>query len=211
MMSLFANPIVLAAIGICIVLFAYYMMIFIRPIKKVLLLRLRDYRGQDLTVSQETDLGLFCKAVKGVTHRFIKVGPAWVFHEGGRMITRFIGIEGTAYTGLIKGDGTVNVSVKDFLVFLWGEVFYNGIPKEQRDKVENDVIGITVAVERGDEEDSGLPTLTASDINDENEAVVLNKLADPSDKKTGDTFMKTVINFLLGASVMYFAIHQGWL
>lgn len=187
----------------------FYVIIFIRPSKKVLLLRPRDRRGKSLTVTQETDLGLVCKPSKGVTHRFIKVGPSWVFHEAGRMVTRFLGLEGTAYTAIVKGDELINVSIKDFLIFLWDEKFYDAIPKVQKDKVETDVIGVTIKVQGIDEEEAGLSTLTADDINDENDNIVLSKIAEPQKASTSQTIMNNIIWLVLGAAAMFFAVTKG--
>ncbi|GAH35236.1 unnamed protein product, partial [marine sediment metagenome] len=186
-----------------------YVIIFIRPAKKVLLLRPRDRRGKSLTVTQETDLGLVCKPVKKVTHRFIKVGPSWVFHEAGRMVTRFLGLEGTAYTGVVKGDEIVNISLREFLIFLWEEDFYSQIPKLQRDKVETDVIGVTIKVQAIDEAEAGIPTLTADDINDENDNIVLGKIAEPQKASTSQNIMNNLIWLALGAAVMFFASTKG--
>jgi len=127
------------------------------------------------------------------------------------MVTRFLGMEGTAYTAVARENELVNVSIMEYLTFLWGEKFYKGIPAAQRRKVETDVIGITIKVDRIDAEGEDLPTLTASDINDENENIVLSKLTEGSKPRTTDTVAKTLTTFLLGAAVMYFAIHQGWL
>lgn len=188
-----------------------YVLIFIKPTKKVMLLRPRDHRGKSLSIRQETDIGLACKAIKGVTHRFIKIGPSWVFHEGGRMITRFFGIEGTAYTALARGDAIVNVSVKEYLEFLWGEKFYKAIPEAQQTKVETDVIGITIKISEIDEDEKGLPTLTSSDINDEDDNLILSKIAKPQKQKTSQAIMNTIINFALGAALMYFIVKQGYI
>ena len=187
----------------------FYVIIFIKPTKKVLLLRPRDRRGKSLSVTQETDLGLVCKASKGVTHRFIKVGPSWVFHEAGRMITRFLGLEGTAYTAIVKGDELVNVSIKDFLIFLWDEAFYDAIPKVQRDKVETDVIGVTIRVQKIDEEETGLNPLTADDINDENDNIVLSKIAEPQKASTSQSIINNIIWLVMGALSMFFIVSRG--
>ena len=211
MASIFSNPIVIVMVPLICVMVVVYVMVFIKPIKKVLLLRPRDRRGTSLLITQETDIGLICKSVKGVSHRFFKFGPAWVFHEGGRMVTRFFGIEGTAYTAIVRDGKEVNVSVKEFLIFLWGEKFYKGIPQVQRDKVETDVVGLTIQVDKVDEEENDLLPLTASDINDENESVVLSKLAEPQKARTSDTVIKTIVNVLLGAALAYFVIKQGYL
>lgn len=187
-----------------------YVFLFIKPTKKVLLLRPRDHRGKSLSVVQETDLGLSCKPIKGVTHRFLKIGSSWVFNEGGRMVTRFFGIEGTAYTAIVRAGAMVNISVKEFLIFLWDEKFYNAIPESQRKKVETDVIGITVKISEIIEEEEGLPTLTSSDINDEDDNLILSKIAKPQKINTSQAIMSTIVNFMLGAALMYFVIKQGY-
>ncbi len=187
----------------------FYVILFIKPTKKVLLLRPRDRRGQSLSVVQETDLGLVCKPIKKVTHRFIKVGPSWVFHETGRMVTRFLGLEGTAYTALAKGDDIVNISIKEFLEFLWGKEFYSAIPEVQKGKVETDVIGITIKVQKIDEEEAGLNPLTADDINDENDNIVLSKIAEPQKTDLSQNIIKNLMWLMLGALGMFFITTRG--
>lgn len=204
-LSLIIN-ILLAVIALSAIL---YVVVFIKPTKKILLLRPRDRRGKSLTVTQETDLGLVCKPTKGVTHRFIKVGPSWVFHEAGRMITRFLGLEGTAYTAIVKGDELVNVSIKEFLIFLWDKKFYDAIPEVQRDKVETDVIGVTIRVQKIDEEEEGLSALTADDINDENDNIVLSKIAEPQKVDLSQNILRNAMWLLLGAFGMYFIVTRG--
>jgi len=211
MLSILTNPIILIAIILGVGGFALFFIMSIKPKKELLLLRPRDRRGEELPIYQETEIGLFCKGAKNVTYRFFKFGPSWIFNKGGRMITRFFGIEGTAYTGVARSTGEENISVKDFLIFLWGEPFYKGIPLVQRQKVEEDRVGITIEIGKVDEEEHGLPTLSASDINDENENVVLGKLTPKQKGSTGDTLMKTIMAFFLGAFIMYFVRGQGYL
>ena len=211
MPSIFASPIILIVLSLVCCAIIIYVLAFIKPTKKVLLLRHRDRRGKTLNVTQETEIGLLCKAIKGVTYRFFKFGPSFVFQEGGHMVTRFFGVEGTAYTGVARSTGEENISVKDFLIFLWGEPFYKGIPLVQRQKVEEDRVGITIEIDKVDEEENGLPTLTASDINDENEAIVLGKLTPKQKGSTSDSVIKTITTFLLGAAVMYFAVTKGYI
>ncbi len=208
-MALSFSLIINLLLGVLALAAILYVLIFSKPSKKVLLLRPRDRRGKSLTVVQETDLGLVCKPVKKVTHRFIKVGPSWVFHEAGRMVTRFLGLEGTAYTGVVKGDEIVNISLREFLIFLWDENFYDAIPKLQRDKVETDVIGVTIKVLAIDEEERGLATLTADDINDENDNIVLSKIAEPQKASTSQTIMNNLIWLALGAATMFFVVTKG--
>ena len=117
------------------------------PIKQILHLRPRDRRGQQMVIDNETDLGVVCKKVKGDTYRFIKRGSGWVFNIGGRMVTRFFGVEGSAYTSYAAhGNEFEKVSVEDYLRFIWDDKFYDTIPESQRKIVENDKIGLTVEI-----------------------------------------------------------------
>jgi len=188
-----------------------YVILFLKPTKKVLHLRPRDHRGKTLTVSQETDLALTCKPKKGVSHWFIKYGPSYVFNEGGRMVTRFFGIEGTAYTAIAVYDELIKVSVKEFLEACWGNKFFKLLPEKQRKIIEEDRVGITIELQKIDAEDVGLPTLTSSDINDEGEQIILSKISSPKKTNTSQTIMASLTTFLLGAALAYFVVKQGYI
>jgi len=84
-----------------------------KPSKEVLLLRPRDKRGLKIPVVKETDIGLICKTIKGIARRYIKMGCAWTFTMGGKVVTRFFGIEGTGYTAIVKGGTKVRVSLEE--------------------------------------------------------------------------------------------------
>lgn len=187
------------------------LMLYFKPTKKVELLRPRDRRGQTLSVSRETDLALECKKSKGVIYRFIKAGPSWVFNQSGKMVTKFFGMEGTAYTGMMKGNAMVNVPVKEYLEFLWGDKFYNAIPDDQKRKVETDVWGITVEIGKIKEEDYDLTTLTAADIDDEGDTSVLRRIAKAAEPSKKGQFYQFLVGTLLGGSLVFFLMTQGYI
>lgn len=182
----------------------------LKPEKRVELLRPRDSRGKILTVVEETDIGLTCKPSGGVTYRFIKAGRGWTYSVRGKMITKFFGIEGTAYTGIIKGDDIVNVSVSEFLRFVWHDKFYDAIPAQQRQAIESDVHGITIEVQKIDEDSLGLPTLRPVDIHDEDESVMIRRFVKGAQNIKPGSYMNYVATGLIGALLMYLAIKQGW-
>jgi hypothetical protein len=190
--------------------FIAYLFLHGKSERLVELLRPRDSRGQILQVVQETDIGLLCKKVQGVTHRFIKVGQGWTYDIGGKMVTKFFGIEGKAYTGLIKDSGAENVSVSSYLKWLWGEKFYATVPEPQRRTVETDVVGITVAIEPVDTEGTSLPLISADDIHDQEDNAMLTRFAaSTSPKEGGKSWIGYVVSFLLGASLMFFLVSRG--
>jgi len=73
-----------------------------RPIREILYVRERDRRGRRLLIKYETAKTIEVR-VRGLPPmRFFKMGGAYVFHEGGRMVTRYFGKEGTAYTWILE-------------------------------------------------------------------------------------------------------------
>jgi len=86
-----------------IAILAIYLTRRIKPRKEVLYCRERDRRGMKIKVSEETAKALVCRSKKGPLKRFFKVAGSYVFNEGGKMVTRFFGKEGTAYTYKLEG------------------------------------------------------------------------------------------------------------
>ena len=216
------SPVLLLLIAIVLIL--GMLLTQIRPTKRVELLRPRDRRSKILRVSRETDLGLTCIKAQGIIHRYIKAGPSWVSRRGLRMVTKFFGIEGTAYTAIPKppagidtvtdADGNVvahglKINTEEFLKFLWGPKFYDSLPPEAKVPVEKDVIGITIEIGPIDEERWGLETLSADDINSENDSLVLDKLAG-GQKPNAMANAKTAMVWLaMGGFAMYFLVTRG--
>lgn len=176
--------------------------------KEVLFLRPRDKRGETLKVTRETDRSLWCELSDPV-HRFIKVGPAFDFIDGKRVVTRFFGIEGSAYTASLGNPVGVKMSVDDFLKNVWGEEVYNKLPQKLRDVVEKGKFGITIEPKEIISED--LPRLTSDDVNDEGDAVILNRLAKMI--PTGslkENIINHLIWFFLGLGFAAILARIGW-
>lgn len=144
--------------------------------KEVMFFRPRDKRGEKFEITRETDRSVLCEKSDPV-HRFIKIGASFVFKDGGRTSVRFLGIEGSAYTAIIKGREKFVLSTVDFLKSLWGDKVYNALPTRMRDAIEKDKIGITIEPTKINPEEHGLDKLSSDDVNDEGDAVVLNRLA----------------------------------
>lgn len=179
------------------------------PITLIEQLRPRDRRFNIMTVNNETDLSLHCKQKGGAFWRFIKLGTAWGGNIKGRAVTKFFGIEAYIWTTIFKDAKKVKVTISEFLRDCWGDDFYNTIPRPQRIKLEDGRIGLTVEpVEKfiGFDEN-----ISAEQINDEDEKIVLGGLAGGIKKATKQDIYKAALPFILGAMVMYFLIKQGYL
>lgn len=144
--------------------------------KEVLFLRPRDKRGEDMDITKETDRSVLCEKTDP-PHRFIKVSNAYVFKGKGRNAIRFFGVEGTAYTAGIGEQQKVNMSLPECLKALWTDKVYDALPQRLRSAIEKDKIGVTVEPEEIDPKLYGLGSLSSDKVNDEDEQIVLNRLA----------------------------------
>lgn len=167
--------------------------------KEVMFLRPRDKRGEKLDITRETDRSILCEKSDPV-HRFIKIGSAFVFRDGGKTVTRFIGIEGSAYTAeLNKDEQNVKLSVDEHLKSLWGEKIYSALPQKLKDAAERDKIGITIEPVRINAEEKGLESLSSDEVNDEGDATVLNRLAKyGATTSVKEKLLQNLIWFFLG-------------
>jgi len=202
---LFDNPMLLGMIVLVgILTIAMLLIKRLKPIREVMYLRERDRRGQRLRITEETATTIYCRRKTGNDKRFFKWGGSYIFHEGGRMVTRFFGKEGTAYTyrfqttperssvnsgqelrdipvqctecgaefewpvpvSVDKIVGEKLGSLRDALIAVWGEDFYNMIPEEQRKIIDDGKIYVTVELEGG-LTPPGYRPISEDDINEE--------------------------------------------
>lgn len=130
------DPMILGVAGLGLVLALLYLLLKkLRPAREVMYLRERDHRGQRLRITEETATTIYCRRKKGSDKRFFKWGGSYIFHEAGKMITRFFSKEGVAYTYRFKtSTPTTNPGVvpdevtQDVQCLSCGEVFTTELP-----------------------------------------------------------------------------------
>ena len=177
---------------------------------EVLFLRPRDKRGERLEVTRETDRSVLCEKSDPV-HRFIKVGSSWSFKEGSKTITRFFGIEGSAYTPVIKDEGETHLTVQEFLRSIWTDKVYEALPKRLRKSVETDTLGIIVDPVEINAEEYGLTNLSSDDVNDESDAVVLSRLANQGIRENlKQKLLGNLVWLMLGIGIAGVLSNFGW-
>lgn len=113
----------------------------------------RDRRFIDFDVLEETAFAVDCEVKEGFPpQRFIKLSPGYSGRVGRflkKVVTRFIGKEGTAYTWETE-KGTKKIgSLAKALKHLWGDETYNRIPQEQREGLEKSKVWVTVDLKEG--------------------------------------------------------------
>jgi len=178
--------------------------------KEVLFLRPRDKRGERLEVTRETDRSVLCEKSNPI-HRFIKVGSAWTFKEGGKTSTRFFGIEGSAYTPIIKGGEEERFTLSEHLRNIWTDRIYEALPEKLRNAIERDKFGVIVDPIEINIGDYGLTNLSSDDVNDEGDAIVLNRLANQGYRENvKQKLLGNLIWLALGVGIAGILSNFGW-
>jgi hypothetical protein len=131
-----------------------------------------DHRFIDLGIDEETSVSIQCKKVKGMPiQRFFKLHPGFTGIVGRvlkKPITRFLGIEGTAYTWQIKSGRYEKLgSLGDALRTVWGEDFFNTIPERQQKMIGESRIQVTVGLDEAPLTPEGMRSISEEDIKQE--------------------------------------------
>jgi hypothetical protein len=130
------------------------------------------HRFIDLGIDEETAISVQCKKVKGMPiQRFFKLHPGFTGIVGRiikKPITRYLGIEGTAYTWSLKSGkweklGTLGEGLRT----IWGEDFYGTIPQTMRDKIEESKIQVTIGLDESPLTPEGMRSISEEDIKQE--------------------------------------------
>jgi len=147
---------------------------------RVIKLLPRDKRFLEFKIEEESAVGILCEPKKGYPlHRFIKLLPGYTGIVGRflkRAVTLYFGKEGTAYTWRLKSKLKQEIgSLAKALQMVWGEEFYNLIPEDARQKVEESKINVTVNLDDADlakdTEGKDLPVRREEDIKTEEDRV----------------------------------------
>lgn len=196
---------------ISILVLVAYMLYSRRPITEVLLLRPRDKRGLTVPVVLESDIGLTCKKTGGIVRRFIKAGCSWTFASKTKVVTRFLGLEGTAYSAIVRGQKQIKLSLEQVLRLAWDDDFYERLPPERKKPIEKDKWGITIEVEPVKEEGEELVKISSDDVHDAAETVILDKISKAQKSSKKMEVYQFIMGAIAGAFIMYLAVMQGWL
>jgi len=169
----FANPITWVFAGIFI--FSGLLLgLFLRPWmgNQVMKFIPSDHRFIDLKIEEETAISVQCKKVKGMPiQRFFKLHPGFTGIVGRflkKAITRYIGIEGTAYTWKMESGRWKKLgSLADATKTVWGEDFWITVPETQKEKLEESRIQVTVGLDKAPLTPAGMRSISEEDIKQE--------------------------------------------
>jgi hypothetical protein len=173
--------------------------------KEVVLLR-PGFRGLIVPVTKETAKSLECKKTEGVVRKFYKFGRGWTFPKD----TKFLAVDGNAYTKIIKGVDEVMVTIPEYLRFIWGDAIYDKTPKQLREQLETTKVGVTITPDKIGDDDKGLPPVNAEDVNDEKKeklvGYVTKAIKDEGKMDWKTMFMGVSIGLVVGIMLVSFKV-----
>ena len=196
----FGNPMSWVFMGIFI-LIGVLAGVFLRPWmgNQVQKFSPSDHRFIDLDIEEETSVSILCKKKKGMPpQRFFKHHPGFTGIVGRfikKPVTRFLGLEGTAYTWQIEAGRYKKVgSLEKALRTVWGEDFWQTVPDKQKAACETSRIQVTVGLDEAPLTPPGMRAISEEDIKQE------------EDRRASKTFWSEhgakmqgyIINLLLG-------------
>ncbi len=131
-----------------------------------------DHRFIDFSIDEESSVSVQCKKVKGMPiQRFFKYHPGFTGIVGRiikKPITRYLGIEGTAYSWQIKNGTWEKLgSLKDAVETVWGEDFWSHVPDRQKALLEESRIQVTVGLDEAPLTPGGMRSISEEDIKQE--------------------------------------------
>lgn len=172
--------------------------------KTLMVLQPSSKRYFDLPV-HETESSLEGKR-ENIDHRYYKAGPGWVGKKGA---VRFLGIEGNAYTAIVKDNAPVKMRLSQAVKILLGDA-YEKMPAPQRQIIEHHVFGVTVVPEEIPLIDKNR-MVSGESVDDETDKKALKHLANAMKDKGKMDWTNVLLGFLGGALIVWMAANMHWI
>lgn len=174
----------------------------------------RDRRFIDFNVAMEDAFGVECEPKKGYPpQRFIKYRPGFTGQVGKflkRSVTRYFGLEGTAYTCQVQSTPVMLGTLAEALKGIWGEKFYNTVPEPQRLKLEKEKVDVIVDLEEI-KTPHGFKEVSEENIKQEEDRKAAQTWWEGKKMAEKTTLMQWLFIFLAGAGAMAIASKLlGW-
>lgn len=176
--------------------------------KSIMVIQPASKRFFDLPITRETENTLEAKR-RGIPHRYFKSGPAW---SGDKGVTRFLGIEGNAYTAIVTDDSPAKtLRLSQALKILWGNEYYDKkLPNEQKQILEHHVFGVTVQPDAVPITDKKM-TISAENVDKENIKMAMDALGKNIKKKGKTDWNQILLGFAGGALIVWIAANMHWI
>jgi len=174
----------------------------------VILFRPKDKRGEIINIGKEEEFMINCTSKDGIMRRYIKAGHGWTIKKK----TIYLAIEGSGYSAVLGDPVVKRIPVVDVLPLVWGEKFTSQIPQTRMAQLATSQWMISIEPKQVDVEGTGLPRLSAEDLNDKEDTIVLEKLAKAVDNQKPKTdMMMLMLATGCGFGLCLLAVAMKWL
>lgn len=173
----------------------------------VILFRTRDKRAEFIPIEKEEEFIIKCREKDKILRRFVKAGNGWVIKKK----NFFLGVEGSGYTAIVGKPEMKPMPLQDALKEIWGDKFYEKIPEARITQLVNANWIVNIEPVGIDPTEAGLPRLSAEDLNDREDTIVLEKLAKSVEAtKPKMDMMMMMLAGGCGAGIMLLAVAMKW-
>lgn len=126
----------------------FYLYIQIKPTQRVLYFSEEEHRGEEFKVKRVTPAFLYSKKGKD-EYRFIRFRDAYAFNIGMKNVSRWLGKKGTAYAKKLQSGKVGEFTLWNVMRSVWGDEVCNALVDEQKQKLIESEVMITVDLEEG--------------------------------------------------------------
>jgi hypothetical protein len=210
-----SNPLNWAFFGIALVI-GLALGVFLKPFvgNQVIKIIPTDHRFIDLDIKEETAVSLECKKKKGYPlQRFFKLHPGFTGMAGRiikKPVTRFLGMEGTAYTWKVQeGVNKLLGSLKDAVRAVWGEDFWSYVPDEQRALLDESRIQVTVGLDESPLTPENMRSVSEEDIKIETDRKAAQTLWAEHGIKLRNQYINMILAGGFGAAIVFALFFLG--
>jgi hypothetical protein len=190
--------------------------IFLRPFfgNQVIKLYPDECRFQDYDIKEETAISLRCKKEKGMPEqKFFKFHPGFTGIRGKiikKPVTVFLARVGTAFTSRIEGDKNIDVgTLANGVKVCCGEEFFNEIPDEQKEQLEESKISVTIGLQKDPLTPEGFKPISEENLKAESDREAAQTLWEGKRKQKQTQYINLILAGGTGAAIMAVAFLLG--
>jgi len=187
---------------------AFVMWTSLRPAKQVLYCSDDENIGDQMNLRRMAPAHLYTKKGKTI-YRFVRFREAFNFVIGGRTVTRWFAKAGTAYTKRLESGEVGEFTLYNIMIAVWGEEIINALKDEQKQKLIESEVMITVRLE-DKATPEGMTDRAEAYIKNEEDAEMAKLFGENVRRElTKEDYIKTIALVGSGVALCYIAQAMG--
>ena len=210
--KVFSNPLVLGLVVFIIGIagFGFFLWLQLKPEKKILYFSEDENLGEEMNVKRMAPAHLYSKK-KGDLYRFIRFREAYNFTIGLKNVTRWLAKKGTAFTQNLETGDVGPFTLYQIMEVVWSKETIEELKDEQKQKLIQSEIPITVRLESMKQPDDYEP-MTEIYITEEEDAEMMRLFGENVRKELHrEDWVRTIAVIGCGIALAYVAQAMGLL